>query len=106
MEGAALAAAASFAAVNLLRLAQVRTVVGVQPFDAGYLRLAVPAAGCAAAALVAHGAAGGSSWWADLAATTAAGMLAYVVLLPAGLPAADRSALQRATRRITNRLPR
>jgi O-antigen/teichoic acid export membrane protein len=106
MEGAALAAAASFAAVNLLRLAQVRTVVGVQPFDTGYLRLAVPAAGCAAAALLAHAAAGGSSWWADLAATTAAGMLAYLVLLPAGLPAADRSALQRATRRITKRLPR
>jgi O-antigen/teichoic acid export membrane protein len=106
MEGAALAAAVSFAAVNLLRLAQVRTLVGIQPFTADFLRLALPAAGCAAAAALAHSASGGSSWSASLAATAGAGILAYVLLLPAGLPAADRSALQRTTRKITKRFPR
>ena len=39
----------------------------------------------------------------DRSATTLAGAAAYAVLLPAGLPAAERSAVAAFTRRISNR---
>jgi O-antigen/teichoic acid export membrane protein len=101
--GAAAASAAALAAVNMLRLTQVVRRVGVQPFDAAYARLALPAAACAAAAWGAHAATGSRPWWVVMAATTIAGGIAYAVLLPAGLPAAERSAAAVFTRRISNR---
>jgi O-antigen/teichoic acid export membrane protein len=106
MEGAALAAAVTFAVVNVLRLVQVRSVVGIQPYTADYARLLIPAAACAAASLLAHAATSGDRWWACLAATAAAGLAAYVAALPAGLTAGERQTIQRFTRRITNRSSR
>ncbi len=103
MEGAAVAAAVSLAGVNGLRLVQVRRLIGIQPYSRDYLRLLAPAAGCTAAALAAHAALAGSSWWLSLAATAAAGLVAFGALLPVGLPAAERAAGYRLTRRITNR---
>jgi O-antigen/teichoic acid export membrane protein len=101
--GAAAASAAALAAVNVVRLIQVSRLVGVQPFDADYLRLGIPAAGCALAAWAARAGTGSHAWWVAVAATTLAGAAAYAVLLPAGLPAAERSALAAFTRRIANR---
>jgi O-antigen/teichoic acid export membrane protein len=101
--GAAAASAVALVAVNLVRLAQVSRRVGIQPFDADYARLAVPAAGCAAAAWVARTATDAHPWWLVAAATTVAGAIAYAVLLPAGLPAAERASVASFTRRISNR---
>ena len=89
--GAAIASALALAGVNALRLWQEWRRVGIQPFDAAYARLVIPAAGCAAAAAGANALAGGGRWWVTLAATVAAGLAAYVVLLPAGLPVPERA---------------
>ena len=89
----------------MLRLAQVERRIGVQPFDRAYARLILPAAACAAAAWAAHAATDAHPWWVVVAATTIAGGIGYAVMLPAGLPAAERSAVGAFTRRISN-LPR
>jgi O-antigen/teichoic acid export membrane protein len=101
--GAAAASAAALALVNIVRLIQVHRLIGVQPFDAAYGRLAVPAAGCALAAWAAGAALSAHAWWLVVAATAAAGVAAYAVLLPAGLPAAERATVAAFTRRISNR---
>jgi O-antigen/teichoic acid export membrane protein len=101
--GAAAASATALAMVNVVRLIQVTRRVGVQPFDAAYARLVVPAAACAAAAWGARAAASSHPWWVVTAVTALAGTLAYVVLLPAGLPAEERAVLGVRTRRISNR---
>jgi O-antigen/teichoic acid export membrane protein len=106
IEGAAVASAVTLAGVNLLRLVQVSRLVRIQPYTSDYARLALPAAACLAAALLAHAASSGASWFVALLVTAAAAAAAYLVLLPAGLPAAEREALYRSTRRITNRGPR
>jgi O-antigen/teichoic acid export membrane protein len=97
--GAAIASATALAGVNALRLWQVWRKVGIQPFDAAYARLLIPAAGCAAAAAAARALAGGGRWWVTLAATVVAGLGAYVVLLPAGLPVPERAEVGRWLRR-------
>jgi O-antigen/teichoic acid export membrane protein len=101
--GAAAASAVALAAVNLVRLGQVYRRVGVQPFDAAYGRLVLPAAGCAAAAWAARAVTDAHPWWVVAAATSIAGAIAYAVLLPAGLPAAERASVASFTRRISNR---
>ncbi|MDX6521697.1 MAG: hypothetical protein QOF08_2302, partial [Gaiellales bacterium] len=106
IEGAALSSAIALAAVNVLRLAQVARLVGIQPYTGDYLRLALPAGVCALAAVAVHAALASSAWYLALAATTAAALAAYLVLLPAALPAGERQQLYRVTRRITNRGPR
>jgi O-antigen/teichoic acid export membrane protein len=106
IKGAAIASAVTLASVNVLRLAQVARVVGIQPYTADYSRLVLPAAGCLAAALLAHVATDGDAWFVALAATAVAAGAAYLALLPAGLPARERTALYRSTRRITNLGPR
>jgi O-antigen/teichoic acid export membrane protein len=106
IEGAALSSAIALSAVNLLRLAQVSRLVGIQPYTGDYLRLALPAGACALAAVAVHAALASAAWYTALAATTAAATAAYLVLLPAALPAAEQQALYRVTRRITNRGPR
>ena len=93
--GAAIASAVALAAVNALRLWQVWRKVGIQPFDRAYARLAIPAAGCALAAVAARAAAGDQHWWLTLAATVAAGLTAYLVLLPAGLTVPERAEIGR-----------
>jgi O-antigen/teichoic acid export membrane protein len=97
--GAAIASATALAGVNALRLWQVWRKVGVQPFDAAYARLLIPAAGCAAAAAAARALAGDGRWWVTLAATVVAGLAAYVALLPAGLPVPERAEVGRWLRR-------
>jgi O-antigen/teichoic acid export membrane protein len=93
MEGAAAASAVSIAALNLVRLAQVRRRVGIQPYERAYLWLALPAGAAALAAIAVHAALAGSSWWVSLAVTAACGLAAYGALLPAVLPAGERAAL-------------
>ncbi len=106
IEGAAISSAIALSAVNLLRLGQVARLVGIQPYTGAYLRLALPAAACALAALAAHAAVASAPWYAGLLATALAATAAYLVLLPSALPAGERQALYRATRRIANRGPR
>jgi O-antigen/teichoic acid export membrane protein len=103
--GAAAASAAALAGVNALRLWQVRRRVGIQPFDAAYVRLAVPTVACLAAAVAAHAATADGRWWVSALATCLAGGSAYAVLAPAGLPAAERAAVAAwvRTRRMANR---
>jgi O-antigen/teichoic acid export membrane protein len=97
--GAAVASAVALSGVNGLRLWQVWQRVGIQPFDRAYARLLIPAAGCAAAAVAVHALTGGGRWWITLAATVAAGLAAYVALLPAGLPVPERAEVGRWLRR-------
>jgi O-antigen/teichoic acid export membrane protein len=94
MEGAAAASAVSGAALNLVRLAQVRRRVRIQPYERAYLWLALPAGAAALAAIAVHAALAGSSWWVSLALTAACGLAAYAALLPAVLPARERAALK------------
>jgi O-antigen/teichoic acid export membrane protein len=93
IEGTAVAAAVSVVALNLLRLAQVKRRVGIQPYERAYLGLLLPAAASALAALGAHAALTGRPWWVSLAATAACGLVAYGVLLPLALPGAERGAI-------------
>ena len=93
MEGTAAAAAVSIAALNVVRLLQVRRRVGIQPYEPAYLRLALPAGAAAAAALGAHAVLSGQPWWVSLAATGVCGLGAYALLLPFALSAEERQAL-------------
>jgi O-antigen/teichoic acid export membrane protein len=106
MEGAAIAAAVAIGGVNLIRLVQVHRIVDIQPYSADYLWLLVPAAACAAAALAAQALTGDSRWWFSLLVVGAAGVAAYVVVAPVALTGQERSAMQGAARRITNRSSR
>jgi O-antigen/teichoic acid export membrane protein len=106
IEGAAVASAVTLAGVNLLRLVQVSRVVHIQPYTGAYARLALPAAGCLAAAVLAHAVTDGRSWYVAFGATAVAAGGAYAALLPVGLPERERIALYRTTRRITNLGPR
>jgi O-antigen/teichoic acid export membrane protein len=95
MEGTAAAAAVSIAALNVVRLVQVRRRVGIQPYERAYLGLVLPAGVAALAGLAAHAALSGRPWWLSLAATAACALAAYAVLLPLVLPAQERTALKR-----------
>ncbi len=97
--GAAVASAVALGGVNAFRLWQVWRRVGIQPFDAAYARLLIPALGCAAAAAAARSLAGGGRWWVTLAVTVVAGIAAYLALLPAGLPVPERAEVGRWLRR-------
>jgi O-antigen/teichoic acid export membrane protein len=104
IEGTATAAAVAVATLNVVRLLQVRRRIGIQPYERAYLRLAIPAAGAALAAVGAHAALSGRPWWASLAATAACGLAAYAALLPLALPAAERTVLSTSMARIAGRL--
>jgi O-antigen/teichoic acid export membrane protein len=93
MVGTAIAAALSVSAVNVLRLVQVRSRIGIHPYERTYLRLLLPAAAGALAALGAHAALGGRAWWASLAVTGVACLAAYLAFLPLALHAQERAAL-------------
>ena len=100
IEGTASAAAVSIAAVNLVRLAQVRHRVGIQPYDRSYLGLLASAAAGVLAAFGAHAALAGSSWWLSLAATTVCGLAGYCAVLPFVLPSNERAAIATSLGRI------
>jgi O-antigen/teichoic acid export membrane protein len=95
IEGTAIAAAASIAALNAVRLLQVRRLVGIQPYERAYLGLGLPAAAAALAALGAHALLSDQAWWVSLAGTGLSGLVAYAGLLPAFLPPGERAALKR-----------
>ena len=97
--GAAIASAVALAGVNALRLSQVWRRVRIQPFDRAYARLAIPACGCAAAAIAARAATGDQLWWITLVTTVAVGLVGYLALLPAGLPVPERAEVARWLRR-------
>jgi O-antigen/teichoic acid export membrane protein len=93
IEGTAAAAAFSIAALNVVRLFQVRRRVGIAPYERAYLPLALPAAAAALAAVGAQLALDAAPWWASLAGTAAAGLAAYAALVPLALPARERAAI-------------
>jgi O-antigen/teichoic acid export membrane protein len=93
IEGTAAAAAVSVAALNLVRLVQVRRRIGIQPYERAYLRLGLPACAAALAAVGTQSALAGAPWWASLAATGACALAAYAVLLPLALPERERAVL-------------
>jgi O-antigen/teichoic acid export membrane protein len=103
MEGTATAAAVSIAAVNVIRLVQVRRRVGIQPYDRTYLALVLPAGAAIAAALGAHIALSGRPWWASLAVTASAGLAAYLAVLPLALSPRERGSLLGFVRRSARR---
>jgi hypothetical protein len=103
MEGAATAAAVSIAALNLVRLVQVRRRVGIQPYERAYLGLALPAGAAALAAIVVQATLSGSRWWVSLAATAVCGLAAYAALLPTVLPARERALLTAPVARLRRR---
>jgi hypothetical protein len=93
MEGAAVAAAVSISALNIVRLVQVRRRVGIQPYERAYLGLALPAGAAALAAFGVQAALSGQAWWVSLAATAACSLAVYAALLPVVLPAGERALL-------------
>jgi O-antigen/teichoic acid export membrane protein len=94
IEGTATAAAVSVAGLNVVRLVQVRSRVGIQPYDRAYARLAVPAVGAALAALAAHALLADHSWLVSLFGTAVCGLAAYAALVPFALPAEERTVLR------------
>jgi O-antigen/teichoic acid export membrane protein len=95
IEGTAIAAALSIAALNVLRLFQVRKRIGIQPYERAFAGLMAPAAASALAAFAAHAALGQSPWWASLLVTAAAAFAVYSMVLPFVLPAREWAALRR-----------
>ena len=100
IEGTATAAAVSIAALNVVRLVQVRRRVGIQPYDRSYLGLLAPVAAATLAAFGAHAALAGSPWWVSLAVTALAGLAGYCAVLPLVLPGNERAAIATALARI------
>jgi Polysaccharide biosynthesis C-terminal domain len=94
IEGTATAAAVSIAGLNVVRLFQVRSRVGIQPYERAYVRLAAPAVAAALAAIGAHALLVDRNWLVSLAGTAACGLAAYVVFLPVALPAEERAVLR------------
>jgi O-antigen/teichoic acid export membrane protein len=94
IEGTATAAAVSIAGLNVVRLFQVRTRVGIQPYERAYARLAVPAVAAALAALGVHALLADQSWLVSLVGTAVCGLAAYAALLPVALPAEERAVLR------------
>ena len=92
--GAAVASAVALGGVNLLRLGQVSRVVGIQPFAAAHLALALPTAACGLAAVAVHAAMDGRPWWAVLLGTGVAGLAAHAALVVPALPAHERAAVR------------
>ena len=104
IEGTAAAAAISIAALNVVRLAQVKRRVGIAPYERAYLGLVLPAGAAALAALGAQAALGDRPWWISLTGTAAAGMAAYAALVPFGLPQRERAAIGRALGSVRRRV--
>lgn len=96
MEGAAVASAVSIAALNLVRLVQVKRRVGIQPYERAYVGLALPAGAAALAAIAVHAALAGRPWWVSLAATGVCALAVYSALLLVVLPPNERAVLARS----------
>jgi O-antigen/teichoic acid export membrane protein len=103
IEGTATAAAVSIAALNVVRLVQVRRRIGIQPYERSYLGLALPVAAGGLAALAAHVALDSGPWWASLAATAACGAVGYAAVLPFALPRDEWAVLMGSVHAFTRR---
>ncbi|MGI8773731.1 MAG: polysaccharide biosynthesis C-terminal domain-containing protein [Actinomycetota bacterium] len=101
MEGAAVANAVTFGVSNLARLVLVHRIVGIQPYDRAYLRLAGPVLVGGGAMLVAHRLAP-DRWALDLLLTGSLGVLAYTLAYLA-LAATDEE--RTGLRRLLGRIP-
>ncbi|HEX2241092.1 MAG TPA: polysaccharide biosynthesis C-terminal domain-containing protein [Actinomycetota bacterium] len=103
MEGAAVANATTFALSKWARLALVRRFVGIQPYEADYARLLVPASIAAIVMWAATSLVQGR-WFADLVVTATAGAVAYVIsYLVAGLTPDERRAVSALGNRVRTR---
>jgi len=90
MEGAAIANAVTFAVSKWTRLVLVKRFVGIQPYDANYVRLLGPSAAALVAMWLVHKMAA-SAWLVDLIVTGAAGLVVYTaVYWFVGLTPAER----------------
>ena len=98
IEGTAAASAVSIAGLNGVRLIQVRRRVGIQPYERAYLGLVLPGGAALLAAFAVHAALADHAWWLSLGATTAAGLGAYLALLPVVLPAEERAIIRERLR--------
>ncbi|MDQ3660164.1 MAG: polysaccharide biosynthesis C-terminal domain-containing protein [Actinomycetota bacterium] len=90
IEGAATASAATFLFSNVARLLLVRKFIGIQPYDANYSRLVLPAGACAAAMWTVHAAVEAAPLL-DLVLTAVIGGLVYALAYGAiGLTPGER----------------
>jgi O-antigen/teichoic acid export membrane protein len=104
INGAAAAQAITIACSNWLRLYLVKRFVGIFPWDKPYARLALPAAGCAVAMLVAEAVLPGAKWLLALIGIGAAGAIVYVpLLLRFGLTDGERVALTNGVAKLRGR---
>jgi O-antigen/teichoic acid export membrane protein len=98
--GAAIAQASALVFSNALRLALVWRFVRIQPYDANYARLALPAAIGAVAMIAVHSALSGPKWGLDLLGTAVAGGLVYyTAFLLFGLTPAEKGVIMRVLSR-------
>jgi hypothetical protein len=87
-------------ASNALRLWLVWRFVGIQPYDAHYARLAIPAVIAGAMMLGAHAVLSDAAWSVDLVVTGLVGGVAYfTAFLLFGLTPAEKGALMRVLQR-------
>jgi O-antigen/teichoic acid export membrane protein len=94
--GAAIAQATALVFSNALRLALVWRFVRIQPYDANYARLAIPAAIGAVAMIAMHAALSGPAWGVDLVGTGfVGGFVYYTAFLLFGLTPAEKGAVVR-----------
>lgn len=96
IRGAAIAQACTLTCSALARLLLVRRFLGIWPFDRAYARLVVPTLVGAAVMVLVRGLLPDGKWLVELVGSSAAGGLAYaMVLLAWGLPASERAAVRR-----------
>jgi O-antigen/teichoic acid export membrane protein len=99
-KGAAIAQATTLVASNALRLWLVWRFVGIQPYDAHYARLAIPAVITCAMMLGAHAVLSDAAWSVDLVVTGLVGGATYfTTFLLFGLTPAEKGALMRMLQR-------
>ena len=95
MEGAAIANAVTFALSKWARLALVRRFVGIQPYNAAYVRLLIPSGVAAGAMWLVHSSLPSDKWLLDLSATAVAGAASFgIAFIAAGLTAEERGGLR------------
>ncbi len=103
IEGAAIANAVTFAASNCARLLLVNRLVGIQPYDARYGRLVIPAAAAGGVMWLLHHAVT-AGWLLDLIVTGIGGALVYALsYLAVGLTPAERDGALKLIRRVRAR---
>jgi O-antigen/teichoic acid export membrane protein len=104
IRGAAIAQATTLTCSALARLFLVRRFLGIWPFDASYLRLAVPTLAGALVMLGTHRAIADDMWLLDLAGSAVAGSIAYALaLLAVGVTPAERATVRRLAAKLTSR---